>query len=113
MMENKLTFDDLHILVEEHKEWANENFPGQPPEWCIMGATEELGELCHSELKLNQGIRLEEDDVGEEATQDAVGDIIIYLMDFCQRRDIDFVSCLESASEEVLEREWDSKVSDR
>lgn len=103
-------FEDLRQLESELGEWADENFPGQPAEWCLMGATEELGELNHSELKQLQGIRLDEDDVGEEATKDAVGDVVIYLIDFCNRKGIDFTDSLKMASEEVLDRDWDSDL---
>lgn len=103
-------FDDLRQLQEEHKEWSEENFGDQPYEWTLVGVMEELGELSHSELKQLQGIRLDEEGVGEEATKDSVGDIVMYLLDFCNRRDLDFAECVETASSEVLDREWDSEV---
>lgn len=103
-------FEELRRLQEEHNEWSQENFGDQPYEWTLLGLQEELGELAHSELKMLQGIRLDEEDVGEEATKDAVGDIIIYLLDFCNRRDLVLADCLDEAALEVLNREWDSDV---
>lgn len=77
--------------------------------FCTEGVGEENGELMHSVLKRAQGIRLDEDEVGPEAEQDAVGDIIIYLADFCYRRGYDIADCVEMAwYGEVSEREWDS-----
>lgn len=104
-------FEDLKKLQDEFEYWEQENFGEQPPEWRLMGAVEELGELHHSELKQMQGIRLEDDDVGPEATRDAVGDTVIYLINFCNVKGIDFSECLKDASEEVLDREWESNVN--
>lgn len=105
-------FEDLRRLQEEIGEWSEENFADQPYEWTLLGAAEELGELNHSELKQLQGIRDEDNDVGDEATKDSVGDIVIYLMDFCARRGISMADCVDMASEEVLDREWDADVKE-
>lgn len=96
----------LRELAQELGQWSDENFGDVPSEWTLLGVTEELGELCHSELKQMQGIRLDDHDVGEEATKDAVGDITLFLVDFCNRNGYDFAECVEMAADEVLEREW-------
>lgn len=111
MTEDK--FDDLRCLQEQHAEWSEKNFGEQPYEWTLLGAQEELGELTHSELKQLQGIREAEDDVGELATKDSVGDIVMYLLDFCNRKDIDFAECVDIAATEVLDREWNSEPEER
>jgi len=66
---------------------------------------EELGELSHAHLKMEQGIR------GEFAThqlgkQDAVGDIIIYLADYCDQNGLDLQKCVEYAWGQVKNRDW-------
>lgn len=104
--------DDLRQLQDEVGEWARENFgEEQPATYPLMGVSEEVGELNHSVLKQLQGIRLDEEGVGEAAELDAVGDIIIYLADFCERRGIDLADAVELAwYDEVQNREWDSDV---
>jgi len=77
---------DYEQLQAEVGEWSREQFgTEQPARYPLLGAGEEFGELTHSVLKKKQGIRLDEEDVGTEAEIDAVGDIIVYLMDFCER----------------------------
>ena len=107
------SLDDLRRLQDEVGEWSRENFGEEQPDiYPLMGAVEEVGELHHSVLKQLQGIRLEEEDVGEEAELDAVGDIIVYLADFCERRDLSLAEAVELAwYGEVKDREWDSDVN--
>lgn len=124
-----LWFTDLQQLQTEVGEWATANFgdadeiqfsinerhdEGDPGAdigamFTAMGAAEEVGELIHSVLKRAQGIRCGESGVGAQAEKDAVGDIIIYLADFCYRRGYDLDECVRDAWEgEVSAREWDS-----
>lgn len=104
--------DDLRHLQDEVGEWARENFgEEQPDTYPLMGVSEEVGELNHSVLKQLQGIRLDEEGVGEDAELDAVGDIIIYLCDFCERRGLSIAEAVELAwYDEVKNREWDADV---
>lgn len=82
---------DYETLTEEVGEWARENFGHeQPPEFPLIGSGEEAGELTRSVLKRAQGIDDAEkyeqrDDVGPEAERDAIGDVVIYSMDFLHR----------------------------
>lgn len=97
-----LTFRDLQ---EEHREWANRNFDPATPAWQpLLGAVEELGELAHSHLKGVQGIRTNEDHNAK--AQDAIADIIIYLCDYTSRRGWDLQTLVETAWEEVRQRDW-------
>lgn len=88
------TFEQLQ---EEVGIWAYKNFGVQPSHWCLKGALEEFGELCTSDLKTDQGLAdtpkyKKRGTVGEEAEKDAIGDIVIYLMDYCYRTEqqVDF-----------------------
>ena len=72
----------LQEIQIEQRAWSLKNF-GEHPSWHpLMGIMEELGELAHAFLKREQGIRgtREEHDA---AIKDAIGDVMIYLMDFC------------------------------
>ena len=68
-------------LQEEHKVWAEKNFGKQDVEDYCLGMIEEVGELAHAVLKRKQGIRCTEDH--DAMIRDAVGDISIYLVGFC------------------------------
>lgn len=87
---------DEFDLVEIHEaigKWAEENFGAeQPPEFPLVGAGEELGELTTSILKRAQGIDDNPkyaDRVGDDAERDAIADVAIYLCDFMYRADVD------------------------
>lgn len=79
---------DLKEIVEAHKVWANKNFPDMTAEDCLLGMVEEVGELAHAVLKSRQGIR--NADKKEELVKDAIADIAIFTMDFCNRSGFDF-----------------------
>ena len=86
--------------------WSYQNFGqsvgyGHRP---LLGVGEEVGELMHAHLKMEQGIRLSEDH--ETKRKDAVGDILIYLMDYCAQTGIDIQECLETTWTQVQKRNW-------
>jgi hypothetical protein len=57
-------------------EWSIDNFGEQPSSNPLIGSMEERSELVKNLLS-------DEDDIDEE--KDAVGDILVYLADFCYR----------------------------
>jgi len=79
----------LREMQEQVGQWSAENFGSeQPPKFPLIGAGEEMGELTTSVLKRAQGIDDSDkyqDRVGPDAEQDAVGDIVIYLLDTVYR----------------------------
>lgn len=79
----------IEHIQQEMGEWGQKNFGEQPPHRMVKGALEELGEFIHSDLKVEQGIRLQEAGVGPEAEKDAIGDIIMYLCDYTYRAGLD------------------------
>ncbi len=71
----------------------------------LIGACEEIGELCHAHLKNEQGVR----GTPEEhrlAKQDAIGDTLIYLLDYCNKEGFCMEECLEMAIAETSSRDW-------
>lgn len=86
----------LRELQEQVGQWSTANFgTEQPPEYPLIGAGEEIGELTTSVLKQAQGIGDSEkydDIVGPEAEKDAVGDVMIYLLDTIYRAEDDDIS---------------------
>jgi hypothetical protein len=67
----------------------------------LMGVVEEIGELHHAVLKQKQEIRTSEN--YEEKEKDALGDLLICLLDYCHRRGF-------SASE-ILKHTWEEKTN--
>ncbi len=69
-------------LLDLQKElyfWQEYNFGEQSDRRMVLGICEESGELCHAHLKLEQGIRGNQDQLRAEA-KDAIGDICIYAL---------------------------------
>lgn len=97
---------ELKRFQSEHFTWLSYNFPKQKPHDGLLGLAEEVGELCHAHLKRDQGIRgLSEEEYREQA-EDAVGDIFIYLMSYCNTNNIDLSKSISRAWAEVKSRDW-------
>ena len=95
----------LSQMQKEQLEWAKRNFDNQRPYQPILGATEEVGELAHAYLKMEQGIRgTKEEHVA--AMKDAVGDCVIFLMDLCNQMGWDFETIVEETWNHVKKRNW-------
>lgn len=72
---------------------------------CLLGVAEEVGELCHAQLKGEQGIRHTPEEI-EKMKRDAVGDIIIFLCNYCDSQNIRMSECIGVAIEEIKRRDW-------
>lgn len=94
----------LKKLQEEHKPWSDYNFGEQPAWVSLMGVVEEVGELCHSELKTYQNIRNNENH--KEKAKDAVADIVIFLANYCNVKGFDFEQIVKQTWEQVKQRDW-------
>lgn len=100
-----LDYNSLSLIQKEVGEWSTKNF-GDGPAWHkLLGVAEEVGELCHAYLKREQGIRGSTAKHREEII-DAVGDILIYLLDFCFREGLDAESILQDTWARVSKRDW-------
>ncbi len=84
--------------------WATQNFGKQEPYRPLLGVMEEVGELCHAQLKSEQGIRTNEDH--EEDKVDAIGDIVIYLAHYCDLIGVDLSVCINRTWDKVKQRDW-------
>ena len=84
--------------------WHNHNFPDAPLWQPVMGAVEEVGALCHAALKQAQGIRTNEDH--DKNIDDAIGDIVIYLMHVCNIRGKFLEDIVENTWSKVSQRDW-------
>lgn len=95
---------NFELLQHEVGVWSKKNFGENPALWKFLGVVEEVGELAHAELKSMQGIRTNEDH--EAKGKDAVGDILVYLSDFCNRKGWDMQEIIETTWAEVSKRDW-------
>ncbi len=96
---------EIKQLQKEQAKWSQRNFGEQPAYRPLLGVGEEVGELNHAHLKMEQGIRGSRAE-HIAAAKDAVGDIVIYLADYCTRMGFDLEACVSLAWDEVKERDW-------
>ena len=96
---------DLSQMQKEQDAWSEKNFDNKKPYQPILGATEEIGELAHAYLKMEQGIRGTKAE-HEHAMKDAIGDCCIFLMDFCNQMGWDFAQILDETWAHVKKRNW-------
>lgn len=98
---------DLKILQEEVALWALENFGRDVPQHQpLLGVGEEVGELMHAQLKYEQGIRGYDVQKFSADGVDAIGDIMIYLADYCNRAGFSLDECVRTTWEKVRRRDW-------
>ena len=97
---------NLKKFQQEQKKWSERNFPvtGNHNYRPLLGAIEELGELAHAHLKAEQGIRINQNHL--EAKIDAIGDIVIYLSDYCNKEGLSLHDCIKETWDKVKQRDW-------
>lgn len=93
----------FHRLQKDIAAWALRNFGEQPDVHPLLGVVEEAGELCHVYLKQAQGIRNADLEI---KGKDAVGDLAIYLLAFCEEMGWDFETVVAEVWSEVRQRDW-------
>ena len=97
---------DLDDLQQEIAVWQDRNFATTGATELLLGVAEEVGELSHAHLKGVQGIRHSRNQI-REMKKDAVGDILIYLMNYCSKEDLLFSDCLHSTWATIVKkRDW-------
>lgn len=86
------SYREIEMLVLR---WAEDRriIPNAKPASQLMKAVSEMGELADAEGKNNM-----------PAIKDAVGDILVCLINYCALRDIDMVRCLAGAYEQIKDR---------
>jgi len=99
---DNLTLEEFERL---HGEWVQRNFPNAESWEPLLGACEELGELCHAHLKGRQSIRHTAEEIFK-MKKDAVGDTLIYLSHYCRMSGFTLKDCLMLAWDEIKDRDW-------
>lgn len=95
----------LDVVQQEQRAWVGRNFPGRQAYQPLLGAVEELGELAHHHLKASLGIRGSQEE-HLLAERDAVGDIVLFLADYCSARGFSLQECVETTWATVRKRDW-------
>lgn len=105
--------DTLDRIQVECALWQAKNFPAsrEKPVHPLLGMVEELGELAHAFLKCEQGIRGTPAE-HTAAKKDAVGDMLIFLMDFCTQNGWKVSDVLNETWEGVKTRDWTKNKTD-
>jgi NTP pyrophosphatase (non-canonical NTP hydrolase) len=105
--------DTLDLVQRECAVWQAKNFPAsrEKPVHPLLGVVEEVGELAHAFLKCEQGIRGTPEEHAD-AMQDAVGDMLIFLMDFCTQKGWRVSDLLKKTWGQVKLRDWTKNKSD-
>jgi NTP pyrophosphatase (non-canonical NTP hydrolase) len=117
---------NLDELQKECAEWAARMFPNRSADGRLHGMTEELGELAieqleqlvpflhitrqlgliaHHHAKEKAGIRGSSDFHIAKA-KDAIGDITLFMLDYCTLRGWSLETIIKETWEEVKQRDW-------
>lgn len=92
-------------MQEEQCIWAHKNFPNNNRIHQLLGIVEEVGELSHAHLKMDQGIRGNNTE-HYNAKIDALGDIFVYMMGYANKNDIDLEDAIVKTWNKVKQRDW-------
>lgn len=96
-------------IQDEILEWSTRNF-GRPVEIkydisSFLGMVEEMGEISHAILKMSQGIRGTREKHLEDI-KDGIADLLVYLLDFCGRNELNAEQLLIDVWNTVKNRDW-------
>jgi len=102
-------FHDVNLAALQVRlvRWQTKNFGGATLAEVGLGASEEVGELCHAILKSMQGIRgySDKDKLRADAG-DAIADATVYLIQCATILRLDFAALLFGTASNVMARDW-------
>jgi NTP pyrophosphatase (non-canonical NTP hydrolase) len=87
-----MSYADVEMKIIQWSE-ARKIIPNSSPETQLLKAVSELGELADATIKKDR-----------EEVIDAVGDVMVCLINYCALQDINLVSCMESAYSTIKNR---------
>ena len=87
-----MSYADVEIKIIQ---WSEQRriIPNSTPDVQLLKAVSEMGELADATIK---------DD--KEAIVDAVGDVMVCLINYCALQDINLVDCMEVAYDQIKHR---------
>lgn len=100
-MEQTTNAVDLSQIQLEQTEWSLKNFGIQPPHRPLLGIIEELGELEEAWL-----------DDNKEEVADAIGDVAVYMLDYCGKRKWSFKELWDERAQAGYQAEVDISTGD-
>ena len=86
------TYADLELNVIRWSE-KRKIIPNSTPATQLLKAISEMGELADATIKNNR-----------EDAMDAVGDVLVCLINYCALQDFNLVECLEMAYDQIKHR---------
>ena len=86
------TYADLELNVIRWSE-KRKIIPNSTPATQLLKAISEMGELADATIKNNR-----------EDAMDAVGDVLVCLINYCALQDFNMVECLEMAYDQIKHR---------
>jgi NTP pyrophosphatase (non-canonical NTP hydrolase) len=98
---------DILVFQKWVVEWNKKNFGEHYGTGyrLLLGCMEELGELSHAHLKGEQGIRHTPEEI-LHLKKDAIGDIVVFLLNYCDSQNIDILECLQIVWDTLKQRDW-------
>jgi NTP pyrophosphatase (non-canonical NTP hydrolase) len=88
-----MSYREIEMKVIQWSE-ARRIIPNAKPYTQLLKAFSEMGELADAELK--------DSDLDRE---DAIGDVLVCLINYCALKDLDMTQCLKLAYEQIKDRQ--------
>ena len=87
-----MSYPEIELNIIRWAE-ARKIIPNSNPESQLLKAVSEMGELADATIKKDR-----------EAVIDAVGDVMVCLINYCALQDINLVDCMEVAYDQIKNR---------
>ena len=87
-----MSYANIEMKIIQWSE-ARKIIPNSNPESQLLKAVSEMGELADATIKHDN-----------EAVIDAVGDVMVCLINYCVLQDINLVNCMEVAYDQIKNR---------
>jgi NTP pyrophosphatase (non-canonical NTP hydrolase) len=87
-----MSYADAEMKIIQWSE-ARKIIPNSNPESQLLKAFSEMGELADATIKNDK-----------EAIVDAVGDVMVCLINYCALQDLNLVNCMEVAYDQIKNR---------
>jgi NTP pyrophosphatase (non-canonical NTP hydrolase) len=87
-----MSYLDVQMKIIQWSE-ARKIIPHSTPQAQLLKAVEELGELTAATIRNNR-----------PGMEDSVGDVMVCLINYCALSDIDLVTCMANAYDEIKDR---------
>lgn len=102
---------EINTVQAQFKEWSQKNFGPLPDTFHITKLTEEVGEAAHAVVRLyhqSQGKKV--NPKSEDNLKDALGDIMIILMNLANNHGWSLATIFRETANEVLARDYSKRA---